>query len=96
MFSMPEKPKRGEPAPCTTYPVKHFFPVKEARDGQPTAGERAALAVCARCPLTNRNRCLEDALRFRITDQNGVQGGTTAAQRKAIIRTRKAALKAVA
>lgn len=91
MFAMPET-KPGEAAkPCTGYPLTHFFPETESKGGKPTAGERAALKVCARCPLAARGRCLEEALRFPVEQQYGVVGGTTAAQRRLIIRARRAA-----
>lgn len=93
---MPTTPQRGEAKPCTAYPVSHFFPQQESRagSGQPTAGERAALRVCASCPLALRGQCLESELARPASDQHGVVGGTTASQRRAIIRSRKAALTA--
>ncbi|WP_327071694.1 WhiB family transcriptional regulator [Kitasatospora sp. NBC_01302] len=90
---MPQDGQRGEPnrRPCTDYPADHFFPETETKGGKPSAGEAAALRVCASCPLATRGACLEDALRFKSWDQHGVVGGTTAAQRRLIVRSRRAA-----
>lgn len=96
---MPETADRGEPKPpCTTADLNLFFPEHDSQyPDMPTKRERLALNVCAMCPLAARTRCLEGSLRFRISDQNGIVGGKTAAQRKAIIRARgNAQLTAVA
>lgn len=56
-----------------------MFPVDESGPGQPpTTGERAALAVCAGCPVLA-------ACRAAVLDMPlayGVAGGLTAAQRR--------------
>lgn len=66
---------------CAADPDR-MFPIEEStRPGQaPTAGERAALAVCWRCPLLQacRAEVLEMALPY------GVAGGLTAAQRREV------------
>lgn len=92
MPSLPEIPKRGEPStPCKRYDLNLFFPDTESPAAtNPNSAERAALKVCARCPLAARRRCLETALVFPIGEQYGVVGGATAAQRRAILRGRQA------
>lgn len=94
MFSVPEKPERGESSaltPCKKYPLKLFFPAQDSpAPTKPNAAERAALNVCAACPLTARRRCLQMALLHPVHEQWGVVGGATAAQRRAILRGRQA------
>jgi hypothetical protein len=91
---MPEKPERGEssaPTPCKNMPLALFFPDTESFAAtSPNARERAALKVCATCPLTARRRCLQAALFHPVSEQYGVVGGATAAQRRAILRGRQA------
>ena len=98
MFSMPETAKAGEPlTPCAGLPLALFFPaVDGARVDRPTPAERQALNVCATCPLAARRQCLRDAIRHPLTKQHGVQGGTTAIQRKALILLRRQQLAEVA
>ena len=95
MFAMPETgPKRGEalPQPCAGLDLNLFFPTTESVDlTRPNTAEKTALAVCADCPLAARRLCLEQALTYPISDQYGVVGGASAAQRKALIRGRNAA-----
>ncbi len=94
MSGMPETVKRGEldSVPCSKYPVNTFFPAKDGRNAaKPSSSEQAALAICARCPLAARTACLERALARPIGDQWGVIGGTTAAQRKTLLRGRQVA-----
>ncbi|MFF2077127.1 WhiB family transcriptional regulator [Kitasatospora sp. NPDC058162] len=86
--------KRGEPtAPCRSLDdLSVFFPQTDGSNFRhPTARERIALRVCATCPLARRAACLDEALSFPLDDQYGVVGGTTAIQRKTIIRGRQAA-----
>lgn len=92
MFIMPENTEQREPQrPCTKAALQLFFPQHESQHpGHPTRREQRALQVCALCPATARAACLDDALRFQITDQYGIVGGTTSADRKAIIRARTA------
>ncbi|WP_180356615.1 WhiB family transcriptional regulator [Kitasatospora sp. GP30] len=90
---MPENTSSAALTPCAQHPLNFFFPI-EARSGQPTAGERAALRVCATCPIADRRECLERELRLPAYRQYGVVGCTTASQRRSIIRSRKAASKA--
>lgn len=91
MPSMPQNgAKRDESSPpCTRYKPELFFPTTDSGDvARPNAREREALKVCAICPLAARRACLTEALRFGIDAQFGVTGGSTAAQRKAILRGR--------
>ncbi|MGW2251371.1 WhiB family transcriptional regulator [Kitasatospora sp. NPDC001660] len=85
--------KRGEhTAPCRRLDPELFFPATDGTNYyRPTDAERAALAVCAICPLAHRTACLDQALTFPADQQHGVVGGATAIQRKTIIRGRKAA-----
>lgn len=99
MFSMPETTKAGETTapPCTDLPLSLFFPKLDGGHvDRPTKPERDALAVCKGCPLAARQRCLDEALKYPIHKQFGVVGGTTAAQRKAILWTRRRQLAEVA
>lgn len=94
MPSMPQKSDRGETTrPCRRYDLNLFFPRTESsRAALPNDDEKAALRVCAICPLAQRRRCLDYALTFPTGEQYGVVGGATAAQRRAIIRGRRAEL----
>ncbi|WP_231916055.1 WhiB family transcriptional regulator [Microbacterium karelineae] len=65
-----------ERAACSGMDTELFFPTSELHD----AG--LAKAVCEECPV--RQDCLEQALRNRETD--GVFGGQTAAERRAMAR----------
>ena len=64
-----------------------MFPVSESQGpgAAPTAGERAALAVCARCPVLGA--CREAVLELPLP--YGVAGGMTAMQRRAASATRR-------
>lgn len=72
------------PAPgpaCGAVDPDLMFPVVESeRPGRPNPAERAALAVCARCPV--RGDCLERVLDAPLP--YGVAGGLTAADRRAV------------
>ena len=58
---------------------EQMFPVDESGPGQaPTVGERAALAVCAGCPVLDRCRVAVLAMPLAY----GVAGGLTAGQRR--------------
>lgn len=98
MFSMPQTAQAGEPpTPCTGLPTDLFFPKADgARVDRPTPAERLALNVCATCPLAARRQCLAEALKYPGYKQHGVQGGTTAIQRKALILLRRKQLAEVA
>jgi hypothetical protein len=77
---------------CTAYPLSTFFPRQESSDpSQPNEAETRALSICARCPLARLTACLNRELHFPHYQQNGVVGGTTAAQRKSILGYRSAA-----
>ncbi|WP_331730890.1 WhiB family transcriptional regulator (plasmid) [Kitasatospora sp. NBC_00070] len=81
--STPASPVR----PCRQVDPELFFPVPESRTAQtPTDRELIALAVCARCPLPRRQTCLTQQLAYGPTAQWGVVGGTTAAQRRELLR----------
>lgn len=82
MARMPARPKVATaPALCTGEP-ELMFPLEESiRPGQGyTAGERAALAGCRRCPLLGR--CRDEVLAMALP--YGVAGGLTAAQRREV------------
>ena len=83
--------KRANSAPpqaCASLPdADVMFPLHESRvAGQRTAGEAAAVAVCARCPVLER--CFEAALEAEMP--YGVVGGLTVADRRAIRARRRA------
>jgi hypothetical protein len=65
----------GEKGACVTWPYPDDFTVEYRRNGGAEAQDRAK-AVCALCPF--RVPCLEWAER---TNQEGVYGGTTTAER---------------
>jgi hypothetical protein len=81
----PDAPKPPAPA-CADAPLVLFFPADGERRESWEARERLALALCAACPI--RAACLDQALRFPIAEQHGVQGGLTADERRAEIRNR--------
>lgn len=66
---------------CADDPER-MFPLEESvlPDQGPTTGERAALAVCGRCPLLQS--CRAAALEMQLP--YGVAGGLTAAERRGI------------
>jgi WhiB family redox-sensing transcriptional regulator len=66
-----------ERAACTDLPTDQFF----VSEGESPA---EAIAVCEQCSVSSD--CLAYALKHRITD--GVWGGTTAQERKRILRSR--------
>ncbi|WP_159425197.1 WhiB family transcriptional regulator [Streptomyces sp. TLI_053] len=79
----------SEGKPCAGIPLHTFFPHHESRNVlRPGAEERRALAFCARCGPRVREVCLERQIAHGISEQNGVVGGTTAAQRRELIRLR--------
>lgn len=60
---------------------ERMFPVDESGPGQaPTVGERAALAVCASCPVLDRCRAAVLAVPLAY----GVAGGLTSGQRREV------------
>ncbi|MDN5855611.1 MAG: WhiB family transcriptional regulator, partial [Actinomycetia bacterium] len=64
--------------PCAAAPER-MFPVDESGPGQPpTPGERAAVAVCAACPVLAVCRVAVLGMPLAY----GVAGGLTAAQRR--------------
>ena len=95
MSMLPQNPTaRGNARPpCTNFPLATFFPVTDSVSVKnPNKTEVFALSVCTGCPLAARKACLREALDWPRDKQFGVVGGTTAAQRKAILRGRYAAL----
>lgn len=62
--------------------AERMFPLEESERPrqEPTAGERRALEVCARCPVLES--CREAVLELPLA--YGVAGGLTAAQRRGI------------
>ncbi|MFF2041768.1 WhiB family transcriptional regulator [Kitasatospora sp. NPDC058170] len=78
-----------EGKPCTGISLQIFFPYHESRNVlRPSQDERVALSYCARCDPRVREVCLARQITHGITEQNGVVGGTTAAQRRELIRLR--------
>lgn len=62
-----------------------MFPLDESHQpGQATAGERAAQAVCARCPVLATCRAAVLDTQDSAPMTNGVAGGMTAAERRAV------------
>jgi len=58
-----------------------FHGPADSPDGHPLyAWEKAALTVCARCPVAPA--CLAEALTYPAGEQYGVVGGLTASQRR--------------
>lgn len=94
MSMLPQNPAAHGNArpPCTKYDLAVFFPATDSVSVKnPNSTELFALSVCASCPLASRTACLREALAFPRDKQFGVVGGTTAAQRRAILRGRLAA-----
>jgi WhiB family redox-sensing transcriptional regulator len=87
---MPVRPP-GEPAlwweagACRDADPQLFFPADHGRARERIAQEKAALKLCARCPV--RRICLEHAL--AVPERFGVWGGTTELERR-ISRRRRA------
>jgi Transcription factor WhiB. len=78
-MNTPASKVRSRPAVRCALNPERMFPVDESGPGQrPTAGERAALAVCAACPV--RAACRAAVLEMPLA--YGVAGGLTAAQRR--------------
>lgn len=78
-MNTPTSKIRSRPDVRCALDPERMFPVDESGPGQsPTAGERAAAAVCAGCPVLAACRAavLEMPLAY------GVAGGLTAAQRR--------------
>lgn len=84
-------------------PTHEWALAAACRDMDPEVFESAgaanpeAVAACKRCPI--RALCLEEELRLNSgakEGQFGYRGGTTSAERVAILRARKAAAKAAA
>jgi hypothetical protein len=79
--------------PCHGEDPELFFPVAESRSAlTATDGELAALAVCGRCPLAQRQECLTGQLQAGVAHQWGVSGGMTAAQRRHLLRGKRNAV----
>lgn len=83
MYSLPTPTRAAQRPPCSADPDRMFPAVESIRAGVPTEGERAALTVCARCPLATP--CREWALDVRLP--YGVAGALTAADRRATRRS---------
>lgn len=74
---------RNQPA-CSGEDLELFFPLRISKDGEiPTAVEELALEVCRRCPI--QAECLDEELRYGARHQNGVVGGMTENQRRALL-----------
>ncbi len=80
------RPGASRPAgPACAAQAEAMFPLTESqRPGQYTDGERAALAVCRRCPV--RAACAAAVLDTLDTApmSHGVAGGMTAAERRQV------------
>lgn len=61
-------------AACRGMSTEAFYPPEDATLGEAAAVSKAAIKVCAGCPV--RDLCLKDA------DEYGVWGGTTQSQRR--------------
>jgi WhiB family redox-sensing transcriptional regulator len=73
-------------AACSQTTAHLFFPAAGYEHAkQRRRRERAALAICRRCPV--RQACLEFAIEIR--DRDAILGGTTPDQRRAPCRTRQ-------
>jgi WhiB family redox-sensing transcriptional regulator len=83
----------GRPqAACAGLDTQLFFARPSELDAQPNTGERAALAVCAVCPVGVRAVCLErDLAQSELTRINGVFGGVRQEERRQMYRARQAA-----
>ena len=69
---------------CAGLDTERFYgPGDSAPGAEPHRWERAALAVCAPCPV--RAACLEMALAFPTAEQHGVIGGMTAGARVGLL-----------
>jgi WhiB family redox-sensing transcriptional regulator len=79
------------PPACLGQDPEIWFPLQESDEGErPTSGEARALLICRGCPIAAE--CLADRLAWEVgtkTDPWGVCGGKTAAQRRALVRSRK-------
>lgn len=74
----------GQPACWGVDPELFYGPGDSPAGGRVLPWERRALAVCAHCPVTAG--CLAAALEFPAEEQHGVIGGTTAGQRRVLLR----------
>jgi len=80
----PRRVTDGRPA-CWGVDPETFYGPADSTENQPVlAWERRALTVCAGCPV--QAGCLAAALAFPADEQHGVIGGTTAGQRRALLR----------
>jgi hypothetical protein len=71
---------------CAGTPIDLFFPGDGESEAAWFARQPLALALCVACPI--QAACLDQALRFPIAEQHGVQGGMTSDERRAEIRNR--------
>ena len=76
-----------EAGACRDADPQMFFPADHGRARERIAQEKAALKLCARCPV--RRICLEHAL--AVPERFGVWGGTTELERRISRRRRNAA-----
>lgn len=100
MLAMSRPPTGWASRPCVGTPLELWFgPHESSQRGAPAEThaeqswrERRALDICASCPFTER--CLADELSLPISHQWGVRGGTTARDRRALLRARRVAASA--
>jgi len=81
----PRHVAEGQPACWGVDPELFFGPADSPAHGPVLAWEHKVLAVCATCPVAAA--CLTAALAFPADEQHGVIGGTTAGQRRALLRS---------
>lgn len=69
-------------AACRGVPSEIFYPELPERGG---AGDyRAALALCAQCPV--KTECLAEELGYGRFDQHGIRGGLTSSARRSLLK----------
>lgn len=80
-------------AACAAHDPEMFFP-----DPSDTAGQKAAKAICAQCPV--RVACLEEAMAVEggrsVAERYGIRGGKTPSARRDEYRRRRKAGTAIA
>lgn len=73
-----------EEADCLFFQTDPNVPDQDLRGVRKTEAAEAAIAMCRSCPALKQ--CLEYALRHPESAEYGVWGGTTATQRRRILR----------
>lgn len=70
---------------CSGEDAELFYPISYGPAAEKQIAE--AKAVCARCPVSYRDACLDDAVRRE--DSEGIWGGTTPAERAGLYAPRE-------